>query len=251
MAHLWSIGGARAGANMDARANIGEPRGWARLAGFLWLVTIVFGVFAEGFVRGRLITDDAATTISNIAANESFYRLGEAALFVGTAAYLALTAIMYRLLAPVSRTLSLMAALFSTAGCVIWILVLIGDAAPLVLLTNGEGSEAARTLAFGFVQLHPEALLLGMTCFGVHCLLMGWLIVRGPFLPAIIGLILALGGLGYLAAGLLHIAAPELYAPVGRMLFVPGQLGEALIGLWLALTGVNSGKWKTLAVDAA
>jgi len=224
-----------------------EPRGWARLAGLLWIVTIGFGVFAEGFVRGRLITDDAASTLSNIFANEAFYRLGETALFIGTAAYLALTAIMYQLLAPVGRTLSLIAALFSTAGCVIWMLVLVPDAAPLVLLTNGQGSETARDVAFALLQLHPEALLLGMACFGVHCILMGWLVARGGFLPAIIGLILALGGACYLTAGILHVAAPGLSAPFGRMLFIPGELGEALMGLWLALTGVNAAKWKALA----
>ena len=229
---------------------------WARIAGLLWLLTIGLGLYAEAFVRERLITHDAATTLSNILANETSYRLGEAALFAGTAAYLALTAIMYRLLAPVSRTVSLIAAFFSVAGCVIWMLALVGDASPFVFFADAHalsapGAETLQALAFGLLKLHSETLLLGMLCFGVHCLLMGCLIIRASFLPAFIGAILAVGGAGYAAAGLLHLLSPALSAQFAEVLFIPGELGEASMGLWLALVGVNAAKWKATAEQTA
>jgi hypothetical protein len=226
-----------------------NPKAWGRVAGFLWLATIGLGLFAEAIVRSKLITSDPATRISNVLTHQGPYRLAEAALFTGTAAYLALTAIMYRLLAPVSRNLSLIAALFSVVGCVFWMLSLIGDAAPFVFFTEGRSAlgaspEVTHALTVAFMRLHSETLLLGMLCFGVHCLLMGILIVRAPFLPALIGLVLGAGGACYALAGYFHILSPALSAQFGRFLFVPGEAGEFLIALWLAVVGLNAAKWK-------
>jgi hypothetical protein len=225
-----------------------NPKAWGRIAGLLWLATIGLGLFAEAMVRSKLITSEASSTISNVLTHEGAYRLAEAALFTGTGAYLALTAIMYRLLAPLSRNLSLIAALFSVVGCVFWMLSLVGDAAPFVFFADGRSSlgvspEMTHALTFAFMRLHSETLLLGMLCFGMHCLLMGILIVRAPFLPAFIGLVLGAGGACYVAAGYLHIVSPALFTQFGRYLFLPGEAGEALIALWLAIVGLNAAKW--------
>jgi hypothetical protein len=227
------------------------PRLSARMAGILWLLTIVTGLFGEAFVRSRLITNDPDVSLSNIFANPSLYRLGEAALCGGTAAYLALSAIMYRLLAPVSKTVSLIAVFFSIAGCIIWLLALVGDLSPFILLPHGlsltdSGFDTQKTLAFGLMRLHSETLLLGMLCFGIHCLLMGILVIRATFLPAILGIILALGGMGYVLAEALHILAPQVLTQYGKILFIPGEVGEALMGLWLAVLGANSAKWTSM-----
>lgn len=229
-----------------------SPKAWGRIAGLLWLATIGLGLFAEAVARPNLITGEAETTLANIHAQEGLYRLALAALFTGTGAYLALTAIMYRLLSPVSRDLSLIAALFSVVGCVFWMASLVSDAAPLIFLEDGQpalgaSAETTQALAFAFMRLHSETLLLGMLCFGVHCLLMGALIVRASFLPALVGLVLGLGGLCYVAAGYLHILSPPLSAQFGHILFLPGQAGEAMIALWLAIVGLNAAKWTDAA----
>ena len=49
-----------------------SPKKAARVAGMLYLLLIIFGVFAEMFVRSKLIVwDDAAATASNIMGSES------------------------------------------------------------------------------------------------------------------------------------------------------------------------------------
>ncbi len=57
-----------------------SPRLKARIAGFLYLIVIIGGIFAEVFVRGRLVVHgDAAATAHNILTHELLYRLGFAA----------------------------------------------------------------------------------------------------------------------------------------------------------------------------
>lgn len=44
---------------------------WARIAGVLWLICIAFGMFAEAYVRNKLVLPhDPAGTIRNIFSNE-------------------------------------------------------------------------------------------------------------------------------------------------------------------------------------
>jgi hypothetical protein len=225
-----------------------SPARWARIAGICWLIAIVTGMFAEALVRSPLMTGNPASTLANILASQDRYRLAGAAMFAGTAAYLALSAILYRLFAPLSRTISSIALLFSVIGCTVWMLTLVIDAVPL-LLANSPGADS--TLVRVFLALHPEALLLGMLCFGVQCLLVGCLITRASFLPKWLGVLLAIGGVGYIAAGFLHLVAPDLGHSLARWTFIPGEAGELALGGWLTIAGVNSERWRAQAGQAA
>ena len=52
-----------------------SPRLKARIAGLLYLIVIVGGIFAEIFVRGRLVVSgDATATAHNIVTHELLYR---------------------------------------------------------------------------------------------------------------------------------------------------------------------------------
>ncbi|HEY2944389.1 MAG TPA: DUF4386 family protein [Vicinamibacteria bacterium] len=56
-----------------------NPRVYARVGGVLYLIIIAIGAGAEGFVRGRLLSRDPATTAANIKAAESLWRFHVAA----------------------------------------------------------------------------------------------------------------------------------------------------------------------------
>lgn len=61
-------------------------------------------MFGLGFVQGRLVLEtDASTTAANILAHESWFRVGFASVLIGTACYVAVTALLYVLLEPVNR----------------------------------------------------------------------------------------------------------------------------------------------------
>ena len=110
---------------MNATATIGRladmsPRVKARLAGGFLLITMLAGVFAQGFIGERLIVSgDAAATASNILAHEQLYRLGFAIYLIEMACQITMTVLFYDLLKPVSRSVSLLAAAFGLVGCTI------------------------------------------------------------------------------------------------------------------------------------
>src|SRR4051812_6375318 len=87
------------------------PASIARVAGALYLGTIVGGLFAELVSRGSLIVrNDAAATASSILANQPLFRAGLVGDLVMLACYVGVTALFHDMFAPVSRRMSLTAA---------------------------------------------------------------------------------------------------------------------------------------------
>jgi len=84
-----------------------SPQRYARIAGFLYLVIIVLGAFAEGFVANKLIiSGDAATTALNVMASPELWRLSVAGDLIVVLCAVPLLWIEYLLLRPVSKHLA-------------------------------------------------------------------------------------------------------------------------------------------------
>jgi hypothetical protein len=115
---------------------IGEssPSFRARMAGLFYLLMAVSGGLAVFARRGLIVGGDAATTAANILAHESRYLLAFAGDLLLIASYIAVTALFYRMLKPVNRSVSLTAAFFSLMGCAIQGFALAFQLAPLTVL---------------------------------------------------------------------------------------------------------------------
>src|SRR5277367_5371953 len=98
---------------MAARTINPSPQFYARLAGVLYLINIACGIFGEIFVRGHLIVAGNATaTARNIMASEFLFRCGVVGDLIMHITDVPMAVIFYILLKPVSKDLSLLAALF-------------------------------------------------------------------------------------------------------------------------------------------
>src|SRR3954469_12158260 len=84
-----------------------SPRAKARLAGLLYLIVIVGGIFAQIFVRDRLVVNgDAAATAQNIMAHELRYRLGFSVEVFYLLCNIPLTFLLYDLFGIVNKKLT-------------------------------------------------------------------------------------------------------------------------------------------------
>ena len=229
---------------------VGEasPRLKARIAGALYLLTILTGIFAQGFVSGTLVVDsDAAATATNILTHKSLFELGFTVYLIEMACQIAITALFYDLLKPAGRSISLMAAFFGLAGCIIKTFSRLFYIAPLFVLggahyLNVFSPEQLQSLALLFLKVNDHGAAIALVFFGFYALLTGYLILKSTFLPHIMGVLSVLGGLGWLTF---------LNQPLGYRLFpyvaLVGLLGAAALILWLLVVGVNEQRWKEQA----
>ena len=145
-------------------------------------------------------------------------RLGFVAILIATACYIAVTLLFYDIFKQVNRSLSLLAAFISLVGCAI------GALGP-----------------FHLAPPHINSLVF----FGFYCLLIGYLIFRSTFLPRILGVLMAIGGLGWLT-----FLSPPLANYLSPYNLAPGILGEGALTLWLLVKGMNVQRWKEQASAA-
>jgi hypothetical protein len=229
-----------------------RPVGVARTAGAFYLVTVITGLFAEVAVRGNVIvTDDAAATARNILASENLWRLGFAADIVGGAAYVVVTMLLYELLKPVSRSISLLAAFFSLVGIAIGGIAALGHLAPLLLLKDGFLSSFNTTqlqaLALLSLKLHARGYWICLVFFGFYEAILGYLIFRSGFLPRLLGVLVSLAGLAFVTNSFALVVAPSVGKALNPSLLLVDSVGEIALTLWLLIMGVNAGKWEARA----
>ena len=88
-----------------------SPRFKARIAGFLYLLIIIGGLFAPfAFApSGMMLGDAALPTTAKILASKHLYVLGGAAQLIVYTCDIGVALIFYELLRPVSRSLALLA----------------------------------------------------------------------------------------------------------------------------------------------
>jgi hypothetical protein len=170
-----------------------SPRRKARIAGAVYLITFLTGGAAL-VVRGPL---------------------GAAAGLAAGASYVAVTLLFYGLFKPVSRRLSLLAAVVSLTGVAVGVLA------------------SRRLLPFAINSL---------VFFGFYCLLLAYLVSRSTFLPRFLAPLLAFAGLGWLT-----FLSPSLASRLYPYVLFPGLIGEGALTLWLLVKGVNAERWNAQA----
>lgn len=167
-----------------------NPRRFARIAGGFYLLVFVFGITA-------LRTSGDTRFAANLLA---------------AAVYYVVTVMLYQLFKPVSRTGSLVTALFSFTA-----------------LTIGVLSD------FGVVRFPINTLVL----FGAYCIGLGSLTLKATFLPRAIGVLLIVAGLGWLT-----YVHPPLAQSLGAFALAPGMIGEGVLTIWLLAVGVDPERWR-------
>src|SRR5271157_2236518 len=180
-----------------------SPRFKARMAGACQLLEALTAGFGQVIVLDRLVVaGNAAATAANILGHERLFWLGFASSLIGVAFHIAWALLMYELLKPVNRSLSLLAAFVILVGCAIQALTSLLYLAPLLILQGASSlsaftAEQLQALALVFLKLNASAFDIYLVFFGFWCVLIGFLIFRSTFLPRILGVLLAISGLGY------------------------------------------------------
>jgi hypothetical protein len=229
-----------------------HPRLLARVAGLFYLIIIVSAVFAYMYVRGRvLIPGDMAQTATNLVAHEQLYRLGFSSAVITVLCNPPVGLILYELLKVVNPRLALLALVCIAVSTTIEAVNLFNYISPLLTFTLPEyraafGPNELQALARGSSRLFGYGFSLLQVFFGVFCALIGILIVRSKFLPALIGSLMIAAGVCYwIDSFVFFLALPKV-----PYILLIGGIAELSLALWLLVVAVNEETWRARAAGA-
>jgi len=219
---------------------------YARIAGALFLVSLIAGGFGEAYAPSKIIVSgDAAATVANIKNFGFIYRLGFAGFMIESLCDITLALLLYALLKPVNKYLSLLAAFFGLIATATFACAELFYFAPLVIMRgdsylNTFSPDQLNALVLLTLKFSATAGMITTAYYGMGWLVRSYLMFRSGYLPKFLGVLMAIGGLGFVVRNFLLILAPAYASDVFLMLMMPGGL---IMTGWLLVKGVNLPTW--------
>ena len=229
-----------------------NPNKTARVAGCLYLMLFPLGIFGIIYVPSSLIVlGDAATTASNIMANELLYRLSIVTALTLQIVNIFLALALYKLLNPVDKNNAVLMVILVLVAAPIAMLNELNHVAVLLVLS---GSDFLTTFSLDqvqasvplFLNLHEHGVFIAQIFWGLWLFPMGYLIFKSNFLPLALGILMIIGGFGYLVDSFVYFIFPDFDVTFSEFTF----LGELLLPLWLMFKGVNHEQWEKYALKS-
>lgn len=218
----------------------------ARIAGLLYLITMIIPLLAEIFLREPLIVRaDPAQTARNIAASVGQFRLSIVSGLVAVAGEVILLVALYVVLESINRNLAFLAAFWRLVKCAIFALIALNDFVALSLLSGAEYLRAFDTsqlqaLARMFISVRHDGGLIGGVFLGLGSTVFAYLWLKSRYIPrglAAWGIFSSL----VLAIGILAIMiAPGLRSVMGPTYWAPLFIFEVTLGVWLLVKGIRA-----------
>ena len=218
----------------------------ARVAGLLYLIVVVAGMFSLAYVPSQLgLSGDAAATLGKLEAGESLLRLGIAASIVCYTSFLLLPLALYRLLGETGRVPAVLMVAFATASVPLSFANLLNRLDTLSLLESPgllQALDSSQRSAQAMLSLeaYGNGILLSEIFWGLWLLPFGYLVFKSGFLPRLLGVLLLAGGFGYLADVFGNLLVPGYpSSPLAGLVRLPAAVGEIGSGLWLLVMGAR------------
>jgi hypothetical protein len=241
---------------MTTREELNSIQKNTKVAGVLYLLIAVLAGFVHFYVPGKLIVSgDAAATASTIMASEGLFRMSIATELVILLSEIVLSILLYVLLKPVNKTLSLVAVVSRLAMTAIhgvnvlnhfFVLLLLGGAGYLTAFQPNQ-LNALVTL---FLDSYNYGYTIGIVFFTLHTFILAYLIFKSGYFPKILGVLFMFAAFGYLIDGFSHVLIAN-YKTGPVYLALPIAIAEIAFPLWLLIKGVNAEQWEKRALESA
>ncbi|HKO58658.1 MAG TPA: DUF4386 domain-containing protein [Thermoanaerobaculia bacterium] len=222
---------------------------YARVAGVLFLLSMIGGALGEMYIPSKLIVStDAAQTAANIRTSPFLFRLGFATYLIEALCDVALAWIFYVLLRPVNRNVALLSAFFGLVSTSLFgFAELFYFASSLVLrdapYLQSFSPDQRNTLALLALKTYALGAGAFMAFYGVATLIRGYLVFRSGYLPKFLGVLLGLAGVGFVAKNFLLVLAP---AYSSDLLLLPMFFAGVSLTVWFLARGVDVAKWEKM-----
>jgi hypothetical protein len=218
----------------------------ARFAGFLYLLLALIAPIGLLYVPGKLIVSGNATaTADNIRASEGLLRIGIASELIHQVIGVFLVLALYRLFKAVNETHAKQVVILgSLVSLPIVFVNVLNEIAALILVKGADflsvfGKPQLDALAYLFLRLHSQGIIVASIFWGLWLFPFGMLVIRSGFIPRVLGVLLMIAGIAYLASSFASLVLPRYAAMVGQVA-LPLEVAELPIIFWLLIWGART-----------
>jgi hypothetical protein len=215
----------------------------ARLAGLLYV--LLGAACLLGILHAPLVLEDITAIAREISAPSDLrFRVAIVSDLLSNVIGIGLVMLLYRLLAPVGRSLAALMAILLLIAVPISLLISLNDVAARMLLRDDGGFASSMAaadrdaLAMLFVRLHVHGVFAVEIFWGLWLFPFGVLVYRSRFLPRTLGVLLVISGCAYTIHSLVSLLVP---GPHPRWYWVTTMVGRGVgelpIMLWLLIRG--------------
>ena len=215
----------------------------AVIAGVSMLVVAIVAPFAQFYVFEDLLgSDDASGTVQSLIQRRGFFAVGIFAYFINYVADVVVAWALYILLLPVNRYLSLISVFF----CLIYVALAISAVLNYVnvyhLLAASEaslvlGEEGVVSQVYLLLSSYKVNWEFSLLIFGLVLILRGYLVVTASYIPTIFGVLLIIGGFGYIV----YVVGFYVYPNIDLSILFVTFLSEPVFMFWLLIKGRRIG----------
>lgn len=237
--------GSRATASRDTHHRTFPVHRAARIAGVSYVLLFILAIFGNFVVvEGMVQPDSAAQTVANISDSLGTFRLGLMAFMAIFLLDVVVSWALHMIFREVDHDVSLVAAWFRIVYTVLLgvALVFFYQALNLVGSTgiaaafSGEQVSAQTLLA---MESFNNVWLVGLAAFGVHLIIIGYLVHRSGYTPRLLVWLLVAAGLAYIldtTARTMLSNYADFESLFLAVVAIPSMIGEGWLGLWLLRT---------------
>ena len=228
-----------------AATDVATVQRYARIAGVLMLLSIIFGFIGEMILPGKIIVSgDAAATAANITGHPMLFRAMFATYLVEGLCDVALCVIFYIILKPVDRNLALISAFFGIASMITFAIAQASVFSSSLMLRDTGGMlaftvEQRQAMAYLAMRIATMIATLFICLYGIASMIRGYLVLRSGYLPRVLGILWMIGGASFLLRSITYILTPAYSSP---LMLLPMALGGIPLMLWLLFRGVDSAR---------
>ncbi len=225
--------------------NSSSLKNTARLAGLLYLILVITGVYGIMYIPSQIIVPgDSVSTAKNIISNELLFRTGFLNDIISNTIFLFLALVLYRLFKQVNENQAkLMFALVIVQIPCVFIMETFNITSLMILkgeiLKTLELSQR-QDFAMLFLKINDYGTLPLEMFWGLWLIPFGLLVYKSEFIPRIFGILLVIAGIAYMIDSTIGILFPDYSSFVKYPTLLLVAIGEISITLWLLIKGVKT-----------
>lgn len=215
----------------------------AKISGISYAMIFLSGFYANFTVLESLIdNNNPLITTGNLINNHSQFGNGIIGFVVMLFFDLVLVWSLFWITKSTSKNVSYLASCFRGLHALFFLVALFKLWEVYQLTFKGENTSSLQNSISELLLNFDTLWTVGLTFFGVHLIILGFLAIKSTVIPKSLGILLLLAAIGYMVDGMakLFMTTYVDYKDVFEVIVImPSVIGEFSFTIWLLIKGFN------------